>query len=66
MPRNLGNVPSDWDAYYRTCPACGTTWHDSEGGGCPLCAAQEEYAQEQAEIEELKGLLSDLKGSDNA
>ena len=66
MPNHMMNVPSDWNSYYRTCPACGTTWHASEGGGCPLCAAQEERDQEQVEIEELTGLLSDLKGSDNA
>lgn len=26
------NVPDDWGSYYRNCSACGSRYHDSEGG----------------------------------
>lgn len=30
-----GNVPDDWNMYYRKCMDCGGTYHESEGGcGC--------------------------------
>jgi len=30
-----GNVSSDWNCYYLTCPTCGRRFHASEGYCCP-------------------------------
>ena len=27
-----GNVPDDWDCYWRNCPDCGARYHMSDGG----------------------------------
>ena len=41
----MGNVPDDWNTYYRTCCHCGGRYHASEGG----CSCYEERAERAAE-----------------